>query len=65
MQKIILSCLLISLLLVSGCGFFQRSPEYADSSSTNGLDAPPDLVTPLCEEILEIPRNANVRVSAL
>jgi outer membrane protein assembly factor BamC len=64
-QKIILSCLLISLLLVSGCGFFQRSPEYADSSSTNGLEAPPDLVTPQWEESLEIPRTANDRVSAL
>jgi len=56
---------LISLLLVSGCGFFQRSPEYADSSSTNGLEAPPDLVTPQWEESLEIPRTANDRVSAL
>ena len=56
---------MISLLLVSGCGFFQRSPEYADSSSTNGLEAPPDLVTPQWEESLEIPRTANDRVSAL
>ena len=38
---------------------------YEDSSSSNPLEAPPDLVTPQWEESLEIPKTANDRVSAL
>ena len=65
MQKIIVSCLLISLLSVSGCGLFKGGTNYSDSGSTNSLEAPPDLVTPQWEDSLEIPKTANDRVSAL
>jgi len=64
-QKILLSCVSLSLLLVGGCGFLKFGSDYADSGSSNPLEAPPDLVTPQWEESLEIPKTANDRVSAL
>jgi len=54
LQKLLLSCLFISLLMMSGCGFLKRGSDYADSGSSSSLEAPPDLVTP-----------ENDRVSAL
>ncbi len=65
MQKIFLSSISFSLLLLSGCGFLKFGSDYADSGSSNPLEAPPDLVTPQWEESLEIPKTANDRVSAL
>lgn len=50
---------------MSGCAFFKKGSDYADSGSSNPLEAPPDLVTPQWEESLEIPKTANDRVSAL
>lgn len=52
-------------MLLSGCGFLKFGSDYADSGSSNPLEAPPDLVTPEWEESLEIPKTANDRVSAL
>ncbi len=65
MQKILLSCVSLSLLLIGGCGFLKFGSDYSDSGSSNPLEAPPDLVTPQWEESLEIPKTANDRVSAL
>jgi outer membrane protein assembly factor BamC len=65
MQKILLSCISISLLLLSGCGLLKFGSDYADSGSSNPLEAPPDLVTPEWDESIEIPKTANDRVSAL
>lgn len=65
MQKILLSCISLSLLLLSGCGFLKSASDYAGGGSTNPLEAPPDLVTPQWEESLEIPKTADDRVSAL
>jgi len=64
-QKIFLSCFSLILLSTSGCGFLKFGSDYADSGSSNPLEAPPDLVTPQWEESLEIPKTANDRVSAL
>jgi len=51
--------------MLSGCGFLTSGGDYADSSSTKPLEAPPDLVTPKWENSLKIPKTANDRVSAL
>ncbi|MCZ6565851.1 MAG: outer membrane protein assembly factor BamC [Gammaproteobacteria bacterium] len=59
----LLMFVLISML--SGCGFLNRGGNYADSGSTNPLEAPPDLVTPEWADSLEIPKTANDRISAL
>ena len=55
----------VLLLMLNGCTFLKLGRDYADSSSTNPLEAPPDLVTPEWEDSLEIPKTANDRVSAL
>ena len=52
-------------LMLDGCAFVNRASEYLDSSSTDPLVAPPDLVTPEWEDSLEIPKTTNDRISAL
>lgn len=64
-HKIVLGCISFSIVFLSGCAFFKGGSGYADSGSSNPLEAPPDLVTPQWEESLEIPKTANDRVSAL
>ncbi len=56
--------IILGMLVLNGCGFF-KGRDYADSGSTNPLEAPPDLVTPEWEDSLKIPKTANDRVSAL
>ena len=65
MQKILLSCVPLSLLLIGGCSLLKFGSDYVGGRSSNPLEAPPDLVTPQWEESLEIPKTANDRVSAL
>lgn len=56
----------VLLLALSGCGVLkQLGSDYTDSTTTNTLEAPPDLVTPEWENSLNIPKTANDRVSAL
>ena len=57
--------ILILQLNLGACAFLQSGNDYLNSSTTNPLEAPPDLVTPEWEESLEIPKTANDRVSAL
>ena len=53
-------------LVLSSCGVLkQMGRDYTDSTTTNPLEAPPDLVTPEWENSLKIPKTANDRVSAL
>ena len=53
-------------LVLSGCGILkQLGSGYTDSTTTNPLEAPPDLITPEWENSLKIPKTANDRVSAL
>ncbi len=63
LRSTLLAIVFVSVLY--GCGFFKSATEYTDSSSTNPLEAPPDLMTPQWEDSLEIPKTANDRVSAL
>lgn len=61
-----LTLTMIALLTaVSGCGFWGGDSDYMSSSSTNPLEAPPELVTPEWEESLKIPKTATDRISAL
>ena len=55
----------VLLTMVSGCGFWGGDTDYMSSSSTNPLEAPPELVTPEWEESLQIPKTATDRISAL
>ncbi len=59
--------LLVMLIIsvINGCAFLNLGSDYADSGSTNPLEAPPDLITPEWEDSLEIPKTANDRISAL
>ena len=66
--SLILHITLIAVLhlALSGCGALkQMGRDYTDSTSTNPLEAPPDLVTPEWEKSLKIPKTASDRVSAL
>lgn len=57
--------ILLCISIFSGCAFIRKGTDYADSGSSNPLEAPPDLVTPEWEDSLDIPKTANDRVSAL
>ena len=57
--------ILLFLLPLSSCEFLKFGTDYLNSTSTNPLEAPPDLVTPQWDESLEIPKTANDRISAL
>ncbi len=65
MRKIYISCIFLTLLSLSACDILKRGTGYLNSTSTNPLEAPPDLVTPQWEDSLEIPKTANDRISAL
>ena len=65
MRNFYITCILLSLLPLSACEFLKFGTDYLNSTSTNPLEAPPDLVTPQWDESLEIPKTANDRISAL
>lgn len=52
-------------LFFNACSFGKSVKKYTTSTSTNPLEAPPDLVTPDWDESLEIPKTSDERVSAL
>ena len=56
----------VIVIVLSGCEVLNKfGGDYANSTSTDPLSAPPDLVTPEWEGSLEIPKTTNDRISAL
>lgn len=56
---------IVLLTMANGCAFLKSGSDYINSSSTNPLETPPDLITPEWEDSLKIPKTASDRVSAL